>query len=460
MLCQVSSVKIEEASWILTLDENRRIIRDGSILIEDGKISRIAKAEKLRTAKADVVISGRGRLVAPGMVNCHMHISYAHSMRGLVPDATSRLNYLQRVFQFQRAMKPEEEYCTSLLAVTELLKNGCTSFLEPGCVSSLDSVVRAVEKTGIRAVVGKTFADMENKLGVEQLEMKEALRQTEKILRTCGGRRKNVTPWIMPFSPGCCSDELLHSVSELSERYGAGITTHCAGSRDAADDFRKVHGKGEIEHIGDAGMLGERTLLAHPIFVSKREIERIASTKTGVVFCPSSSSRGAGLGLAGKLPEMLGKGITVTLGNDSASSSYHLDMIRSMYLISMVYKDARLDRTILPPEQLLEMGTVSGAKALGCERETGSLSAGKSADIVIFNTMTPQWRAVFNPVSNMINSADGRSVETVIIGGKTVVDGGRVISIDEEELCTKVQEIGEAIADRLGIVHESRWPTE
>jgi 5-methylthioadenosine/S-adenosylhomocysteine deaminase len=456
----VSSVKIEEASWILTLDENRRIIRDGTILIEDGKISRIAKAERLRTVKADTVINGRGRLVAPGMVNCHMHISYAHSMRGLVPDATPRLNYLQRVFEFQRAMKPEEEYYTSLLATAELLKNGCTSFLEPGCVNSLASVVRAVEKTGIRAVVGKTFADLENRLGVERVETKEALRRTEEIIRTYGGRGGKVTPWIMPFSPDCCSDESLHSASELSERYDAGITTHCAGSHDAADEFRKAHGKGEIDHIGDIGMLGERTLLAHPIFVSNSEIERIASTKTGVVFCPSSSSRGSGLGLAGKLPEMLGKGITVALGSDSASSSYHLDIIRSMYLLSLIYKDARLDRTILPPEQVLEMGTVSGAKALGCERDFGSLSAGKSADIVIFNTMTPQWRAVFNPVSNMVNSADGRNVETVIIGGKTVVDGGRVISVDEAELCTKVQEIAEGIADRLGIVCESRWPIE
>ncbi len=446
------STKIEGISWIITLDRDRRIIRDGTILIEDGKISGIGASDAFRSAKADVVISGNGKLVAPGFIDCHAHLSYGHSMRGLIPDTTPHPEYLRRVFRFQRAMKPEEEYHTALLAITELLKNGCTSLLEPGLVNDVNSVVRAVTATGIRAVIGRSFADMESSIGMHLTETDEAIRQTRWILTSYGGNRKRVRAWIMPFSPDCCSDEFLHSASEMAERYDAGITTHCSRRRESAGL--------QIARLGSAGALGERMLLAHPIFADDRELELIASTDTRAVFCPSSSTRSSGPGAAGVVPKMLNSGITVGLGSDSASSSCHLDMIRSMHLLSLLSADAGQGRPTLSPDQVLEMGTIFGARALRMENEVGSLSTGKSADLLIFNTTTPQWTALFNPVSSLINSSDGRSIERVMIGGETVVENGHVTTIDESELCTKVQEIGENVAGRLGISPQGLWPED
>ncbi len=446
------STKIEGISWIITLDRDRRIIRDGTIIIEDGKISGIGVSDEFRSAKADIVINGKGKLVAPGFVDCHAHLSYGHSMRGLISDTTPHPEYLRRVFRFQSSMKPEEEYHTTLLAITELLKNGCTSLLEPGLVNDVNSVVKAVTATGIRAVIGRSFADMENSIGMHQTETGEAIRQTRQILTSYGRNRKRVRAWIMPFSPDCCSDEFLRSAAELAERHDAAITTHCSRRRESAGL--------QITRLGSAGALGERMLLAHPIFADDRELELIASTHTRAVFCPSSSTKSSGPGAAGVVPKMLNRGITVGLGSDSASSSCHLDMIRSMHLLSMLSTDVRQGSPAPPPDRVLEMGTVFGARALRMENEVGSLSTGKSADLLIFNTVTPQWTALFNPVSSLINSSDGRSIERVMIAGETVVENGHVTAIDESELCTKVQEIGESVAGRLGISPQGMWPED
>lgn len=452
------STKIEGISLILTLDRNRPVIRNGSILVEDGKISAIGPEDALRSVHADLTVEGKGRLAAPGFVDCHAHLSYGHSMKGLVESAKSHSEYLRRVFSFQRSMRPEEEYYTALLAIAELLRNGCTSLLEPGLVNDVGSVVRAVRTSGIRAVVGKSFADAENTNGMYLTETAEALRQTGNILEKFDGIGGLVTSWVMPFSPDCCTDEFLLSAAELARRQGTGIATHCGMRTEDANSRSEGDRRGQIARLHRIGILGRKTLLAHPLFVDDREMEMIASTGTGAVFCPSSSARSHGPGAFRAVPEMLRRGITVGVGSDSASSSRHLDMTRSMHLLSLLCTGTGDGASHLLPDRLLEMGTLSGARALGIGHQTGSLSIGKSADIVIFNTKTSQWRALFNPFANLMDSADGRSIERVMVEGRTVVEDGHLTAIDEEMLCDRVQEIGENVAGRLGVSPDGVWP--
>ena len=154
-----ATLKIEGARYVITMDGGRRIIRDGSVLVEGSRIARVGKETELAGVSADRVINAEGMVVAPGLVNGHMHISYAHATRGIFPDSLGS-NYLPNVFRLQGVMTAEEEYLTSLLGITELLKYGTTTFIDPGSTKYLDAGLRAYEQSGCRIIVGAHVTDM------------------------------------------------------------------------------------------------------------------------------------------------------------------------------------------------------------------------------------------------------------------------------------------------------------
>jgi 5-methylthioadenosine/S-adenosylhomocysteine deaminase len=179
-----------------------------------------------------------------------------------------------------------------------------------------------------------------------------------------------------------------------------------------------------------------------------------------VTVVPTAALKGgAGMtGAGGMLPEMLARGVTVGLGTDAANNSNLVETLRSMYLIAMVYKDARRDVTMIPAETALELATLGGARSLGLGDVIGSIEPGKRADLVLFDTRRPEWRTLFNPVNQLVYSADGRSVHTVLVDGRVVVEDHRPTFVDPWELIQKVQAIGESMLERTGIAYPSRWP--
>ncbi len=159
------------------------------------------------------------------------------------------------------------------------------------------------------------------------------------------------------------------------------------------------------------------------------------------------------------MPELLAKNVRVALGCDSPNNSNYLDLVRAMNMAAVQYKDARQDIRLIPAETAVEMATRLGAAALGQGDELGSIEAGKKADLVLFDTQRPEWQALFNPVNNLVYNADGRSIHTVVIDGRVVIDAYRQSFVDEGRLFAKVQEIGEGLMKRTGITFpRSRWP--
>ncbi|HEX6210947.1 MAG TPA: amidohydrolase family protein, partial [Methylomirabilota bacterium] len=153
------------------------------------------------------------------------------------------------------------------------------------------------------------------------------------------------------------------------------------------------------------------------------------------------------------------RSVRIALGCDSPNNSNHLDIVRTVNMAALQYKDARQDMRQVPAETALEMGTRLGAEALGLGGELGSIEPGKKADLVLFDTQRPEWQALWNPINNLVYNADGRSVHTVIVDGRVVVDAYRQSFVDESRLFGKVQEIGERLQARTGISFpRSRWP--
>ena len=457
---QQKTLKIENALFILTVDPQRRIIRDGSILIQGQRIVRVGKAAEMADVAADRVIDASDMVLTPGFCNGHMHISYAHAVRGLFPDDLEPQVYLANVFKLQGAMTEEEEYYTSLLGITELLKYGTTCFLDPGTTKFLDACMQVYEDSGCRIFVGNQVTDQSNPLNLPVYSTEEAMSLMEQTILGYDHRLDDrMRAWAMPFSADFSTTELLVGAKELADKYDTGMTLHQANAQSSINLHMEKYGKRPVEYLENIGVLGSNLALAHAIGLDDSEIDCLARTDTRVVMCPNQALKtGAGTTSRGMLPEMLERGVSVGLGTDAGNNSNLIETMRSMYLAAVVYKDARRTTGVIPAEAALEMATLQGARALGLDADIGSIEVGKKADLVLFDTRRPEWRSIFNPVNNLVYNADGRSVHTVIIDGRVVVEAHKPLFVNEGQLIDKLQALGEGLLARTGVSFPQRWP--
>ena len=451
-------LKIDNARYILTVDRERRIIQNGSIIIDNGRIIRLGKAAGLADARADRVIDGRHLVVTPGFLNGHMHISYAHAVRGIFPDNLA--SPLAHVFKLQMAMTEEEEYLTTLLGLVELVKNGTVCFVDPGSTKFPDACLQAYQDAGIRVILGECVSDREAPFPLPRYTADESVKRTVAFLDKWHGRLNGrIRAWAMPFSPETCSAGLMTALKRLADERRTSLTLHHGSGPQALKDYQARHGKTPTEYLESIGVLGSNVVLAHSLGLVESEIDCLARTGTTVAMCPVTAAKG-GRGVAehGRMPELLAKGVKVALGCDSPNNSNHLDIVRAMNMAALQYKDARQDTRLIPAESALEMATFTGAQALGIADEIGSIETGKKADLVLFDTQRPEWQTLFNPVNNLVYNADGRSVHTVIIDGRVIVDAYKQTFVDEPKLYARVQAVGEQLMARTGTSFpRSRW---
>ena len=236
----------------------------------------------------------------------------------------------------------------------------------------------------------------------------------------------------MPFSPETCTAELLQGLKRVVDQHGTSLTLHHGSGAKARADSQARHGRTPTEYLESIGVLGPNVCLAHALGVDDAEIACMARTGATVAMCPVTAAKGArGVPENGRMPELLAAGVKVALGCDSPNNSNHLDMVRTMNMAAIQYKDARQDMRQVPAEAALEMATRTGAEALGVGEDLGSIEVGKRADLVLFDTQRPEWQALWNPVNNLVYNADGRSIHTVVVDGRVVVDAHRQSFVDE-----------------------------
>src|SRR5947208_3826500 len=201
------SLKIDRARYVVSVDEQRRIIRDGSILVENGRISRVGRADELAATGADRVIDARHFVVTPGFVNGHMHISYGHVVRGIFPDDVG--SPLPHVFKLQMAMTEEEEHASTLLGIVEMLRSGTVCFVDPGSTKFPDACLQAYEDSGIRVILGECVSDRDAPFPLPRYPADEAISRTAAFLKKWHRRLDGrLRAWAMPFSPETCSSDL------------------------------------------------------------------------------------------------------------------------------------------------------------------------------------------------------------------------------------------------------------
>jgi len=450
-----------EHATVVTVDGSRRILRDGSVLVEGRDLVAVGPAADVRPARRpDRVIDGRRSVVTPGFVDAHVHLS-EHLSRGLMVDDIPVDRYMPDwLVPLYAAITPEEEQAAAELACIEMLKTGTTTFCEAGTLFDVPVVADVVERIGMRAVLGRWTWDRAPESLTSAPRMRqstdEALRLNREMLAKVHGRADGrIGAWPLLLGFGTCSEELIRSAKALADEHGVGWGM----MHFASHPSRRTNDRIPLARLDGLGALGPSTKLTHMVYVDDADVALLAGRGVKVVHCPTAGLKHTkGLAAHGRFPEMLAAGVTVALGGDSGNGSNHFDMLRMMWLVASFWKDARLDVGVMPAEQVLEMATVHGAAALGLGAQIGSLEPGKRADLVIFDADQPEWRPLLNPVQNLVYAATGASVRTVMIDGRVVVDDGQVVTIDERDVYARVEQLAPSYLARAGVPIVSKWP--
>jgi cytosine/adenosine deaminase-related metal-dependent hydrolase len=439
------------------------------VLIDRDRI--VAIAPDLQVSPDAEALDARDSLVMPGLVNAHTH-AHNNLLRNLATSWTLE-DLLNRGTALYGRRSAEDQYLSAARGAAEMLRTGCTAAydlfteLPVPTDEGVEAVVRAYSDVGLRAVVAPSFADIvfyhvlpglrellpdDLKRHVDAMTSaptRSLLDLTERAIRRwhgSGGGRIQVA--VSPTIPGHCTDPLLAGCATLAREHGVGIHTHLVETKIEAVHARQRWGKSIAAHLADIGLLGPRFVGAHSVWLTDEDIQRLADAGGSVAHNPASNLK-LGCGLA-PVRELLDHGVRVGLGTDGAMSSDNLDMFEAMRfagVVGTVRFPYRTERWV-DAAAVLTMATEGSAQLLGLGPSGGRLGPGGQADLVVLRSAAGFLRPLNEPVNALVYCETGADVDLVVVGGRVVVRGGQVQTIDESQLCARVQQAADAVRAR------------
>lgn len=453
-------IRLLDHALVLTVDERRRVLTDGAIAFdEDGRLVAVGPSPQVHAevAGADVDVTDlTGRVVVPGYVDAHVHLG-EQLVRGLVPDDEDPRAWLPDwLLPAYAALTPDDEGLSAELAVAELLLTGTTTFGEAGTLLQWETVADVVEATGIRAQLGRWTWDLPPAPArMAHASAADALDSALELVDGVAARGvERLTGSIVLLGLGGVSDELLRDAKAAASDRAVPAAMMWAAV--APEHGGQVQSASELEAFG---WLDPSTKLTHAVYADDDDVARLVDAGVNIAHCPTAALRHVkGLSRHSRVREYLAGGLSVGLGGDSANGSNHFDMHRLMWLAATLSKDQHMDQRLVPPEQALEMATRHGAACLGLQDVVGSLEVGKRADLVVYSTQHPEWRPMLHPVQNLVLNASDRSIESVWVGGRQLVDRGRLLTIDLDDVLERADRASASLLDRIGLYPPWDWP--
>jgi len=414
-------------------------LKDGVwITIDAGRIESITQNPKgVETKGFTKVIEGKDKLVMPGFVNAHTHLSMV-LLRGFADDLPLKEWLEEAIWPAETKLTPEDVYWASLLGIAEMLRSGTTAFAD--MYFYIDEVAKAVEQSGMRALLSYAIIAPRYDRGTIRT-LKAAQAFIQEFEGEASGRIRTA---LSPHALYSCAREVWERTIELALEHKVVIHTHLSETEGEVQDSYKKHGVSPVKYLEELGALEAKVLAAHCVHLSAEDIELLAQRGVAVAHCPTSNMK-LGSGIA-PIDELIRAGVNVAIGTDGAGTNNNLDMFEEVRLAAFLQK-VKGNPTVLPASQVLKMGTVNGAKALGLEA-IGTLEEGQKADLIILDLDRPHMVPTHNLISNVVYAAGPADVETVIIDGKIVMEDQEILTFDEQEAKHKVKELSAKYARR------------
>jgi len=427
---------------VLTMDPACSILNDGIVGIRDGQIVRLASGPMDGPLpEAEATLDADGGLVLPGLVNAHTHLPMS-LFRGLADDLPLSVWLDEHIFPAESAhIAPQSVKLGTLLSCAELLLAGTTTccdgyFLE-------DRVAEAARTTGLRVVLGQGVIDFPAP-GIPDPE--ENVNHAAAFADRWLDMDPLLTPSIFAHSPYTCSPETLKAAKAAASDRGLLFQIHVAETRQEFRDSRSKTDDSPVAFLDHLGILDPDTLLVHAVWTDENDLAILSHRGAKMVHCPESNMK-LGSGVAA-VPKWLEDGLTVGIGTDGCASNNNLDLFKEMDMAAKLHKVYTGDPTVMDAVAVLKMATIGGARAIGREREIGSLEIGKQADVIIIDVSKPHLFPLYNPISHIVYSASGADVREVMVAGRFLVRDRHLMTIDIDDVMDQVNRLARQIRRR------------
>jgi len=442
----MSSLLLRNATLLVTMDEERREIEDGAVLVRDNVIEAVGRSSDL-PSQADRIVGLEGKMVLPGLINTHHHLY--QTLTRCLPGAQDAplFSWLQTLYPIWAKLTPEAVYASAMVGLAELVLSGCTTsvdqlYLFPNGVR-LEDEIRAAHELGVRfhACRGSmSLGESEGGLPPDAVvqDEEEIISDSVRVIEAHHDPKPYSMCRIMiaPCSPFSVTPQLMRRSRELAQSYGVHCHTHVAETLDEERFCQETYGRRPVEYLAELGWLGEDVSYAHGVHLNEAEMQLLCETGSGIAHCPTSNMR-LGSGIA-PVARMLELGMKVGLavdGSASNDSSHILNEVRMAFLLQRVKHGPEA----MSARRALELATVGGAAVLGRD-DIGSLAQGKAADLIAIDVN----RLEYSGAGDLLAAAvfcGPVTVDLSIIDGKILVEGGRFVNLDVEPLLARHKEL-------------------
>ena len=422
-------------AWIVTQDAQRRVLR-GDVVV-DGE--RIVSVGPVYNGTADREIDATGDIVMPGMVNTHTHIAMS-VMKGVVDDLQFP-DFLNKTFKIDSDRTDGDLDLGTRLGCMEMMRGGTTTFMD--LYYSEDVIAKATQDARIRGVLCWCVHDDD-----KTTQKGSPLDNCRRFIDTHKGKRK-IVPGVGLQGVYVCNEDTCVGAKALSDEKEAPMNFHLSETRGEVNDHKRQTGMRPAEWLSSIGVLGPRAVSAHSAWLTLMEVRLMGEAGMSISSCPASNMKLATGGVA-PVPEFQKYGVNVSIGTDGSTTNNTLDMFAEMRLLGLLQKSSRWDATVTPAQDLLDFATINGAKAVGMADSIGSIEPGKYADLVILDGKAPNLRPLLpeNIIANIVYSGNSLNVKTVLCQGDVVVDGGRITTLDTEDVLARSEDAWRALCLR------------
>lgn len=432
------------ADTLLTMDADNSVIRDGAVLVENGRIAAIGPAQSLRAAHPGVPFRQlHDCLLMPGLVNSHAHSGF---LRGTAEHLPVWDWLTQHINPMHRVLRKDEAEAASWLCYAESLLGGTTTVVDMW--RFMDGSVKVAETLGNRLVAVPYVGEHPDYDYFDTLDMNEAL--LESAHRKADGR---INVWVGLEHPFYSDDAGYRRAVELARRFNTGFHTHCSEARVEVEEFLRRYGKRPMYMFEDLGFFDTPlTMIAHGVWIDPGEIDFISGKRVSVAHNPVSNMKLAS-GIA-RVREMLDAGIAVSIGTDGEKENNNFDMFEEMKVASLLGKLRYDEVAPLDSWEVLRMGTITGARAVGLDHEIGSLEPGKRADIIAVRTDIPRMTPVFadgpwfNLHHNLVHAVRGGDVAMTMVDGEILVEDGKLLTGDLDAIIAEIHRLAPGLFER------------